>query len=160
MVLSLSAGVDTEYMTRDGYEESLNGAPQTGDDQSVVLDFEDDDSLSVTSIIEARVTTGFDISGIYFLPTLAGRYFHEFADDARDINYSYPTPVASSGITDAENINEVFRTNSPDRNYFHIEAGLGIPLGERLLFELSATKLLGHSFRDEESISAGIRIAF
>ena len=155
--LLLGAGLDVEYMRTDGYSEELAGSGGETRAQGL-LRFEDDDSVSVQSVLEARVTQRVALGNVILLPTLAGRYFHEFANDARDIDFSFLS--FPGGTDDLARTNDSFRTNSPDRNFFHVEVGLGIPIGERLFFDIAATKLLGHSFRDEESISAGIRLAF
>ena len=154
--LLLGVGFDIEYMRTDGYNEKL--ADSGGDTEAQgLLRFEDDDSLSIQSVLEARVTQRVDLGNIVLLPTLAGRYFREFANDARDVDYSF---IGFNPEVDEFRANASFRTNSPDRNFFHVEVGLGIPIGERLFFDIAATKLLGHSFRDEESISAGVRLTF
>jgi hypothetical protein len=107
------------------------------------------------------LTQRLTLGNVVLLPTLAGRYFHEFTNDARDIDYSFLSeqdlPEAGIGLVRTR---DSFRTNSPDRNFYHLELGLGIPIGERLFFDVAATKLFGHSFRDEESIAAGVRLTF
>ena len=70
-------------------EETIAGGDEDIPTVTPKLSFEDDDSLSVTSVIEARLQTVFQFAGITLQPSLAGSYFHEFADDARDIDYSY-----------------------------------------------------------------------
>jgi outer membrane autotransporter protein len=158
IALIVSGGLDVTYFNTDGYQEKLT-SPSDDAGNTPALRFEDDDSLSVTSVIEARLQTTIEVAGVNFQPSVAGRYFHEFADDARDIDYSFATGFAE-GEEEGTRQNASFKTNSPDRNYYHLEAGLAVPISERLLFDIAVTKLLGHSFRDEESISVGFRVAF
>jgi hypothetical protein len=161
---ALSGGIDSEYMWTDGYNEEVVSGEDAEDAETGALSFEDDDSISVTSVLETRATVAVELFGITMLPTVAGRYFHEFADNARTIDYSYPR--ANQSLEDDEGnllpnpVSAETRTNNPDRNYFHLELGLGLPLGEQVVLEAAATTLLGHSFRDEESIAVGLRVTF
>jgi hypothetical protein len=60
----------------------------------------------------------------------------------------------------ASRVSAETRTNNPDRDYFHLELGVGVPLGEQVMLEAAATTLLGHSFREEDSIAIGLRVLF
>ena len=85
------------------------------------------------------------------LPQIRLFYIHEFLNSSRTILTS---PVASPGLGGG------FVTDSPDRNYYSVAAGVStvLPYGIQLFVDYE--RLLGHRYFDDYTISGGLRLGF
>lgn len=77
---------------------------------------------------------------------------HEFDKDQRNVEVSF------TGDTRGKRF--IYKTESPDRNYFEISLGLSVVLPHELQMFANARTILGHDFIDNYALSLGLRKQF
>jgi outer membrane autotransporter protein len=124
---------------------------ETGD-TGLELAFEDQHRTSITSVAglhgSVAISTGFGV----LVPQANFEYLHEFADDQRVLGFSFVGDPARTRFT--------YRTDEPDRDYFHVGAGAVLALPNGWSPFINYRTLVGYSDRSSHTVSLGLRVAF
>lgn len=164
VALTLSAFIDYEKTEVDGFRETgatpipVQPPPPGVDPAPANLQFEDDeyDSLTLILALDLSVLT-FKRTNFALITGASFRYLHELEDDQRTIEALFPEtgPTATSNEI-------VFETNEPDRNYFNVGASVTAVFGANADWSafIDYNADVGHRFRDQHIVSAGVRREF
>ncbi len=102
----------------DGYEEKINN---TDPGFGLALDVSSQDIVSLTSVLGAEALYAISVPWGVLQPQVRFEWEHEFENDSRTIKAFFvedPTPDEETQIR--------IRTDSPDRDFFNIGAGLSL----------------------------------
>lgn len=86
------------------------------------------------------------------VPQVGAEWVHEFLDNQRTIYFRFREDEAGTRLR--------FQTDKPDRNYFHVNAGLVMVFPKDVSAFLNYQVLLGYNDRVAHTLDAGVRIAF
>lgn len=86
------------------------------------------------------------------VPQISGEWVHEFLNNQRVIYFRFREDNAASRLR--------FQNDKPDRDYFHVGAGLVLVLPKDVSAFVSYRVLLGYNDRIAHTLDAGIRIQF
>lgn len=137
-------GVLYRETTIDGFRESgSTGLELAYDDQNI-------QSLTTTAGVFGSVAISTGIGVI--VPQANAEYVHEFLDDQRSVGFRLRQDLAGQRF--------LFETDKPDRNYFHIGAGVSMVLPNGMQPFLNFRELVGYRDRSSHTVTAGLRIPF
>jgi outer membrane autotransporter protein len=117
------------------------------------MGFGDQRVESVTTTVGSQVSYSLSTPWGVLLPHIQGEWFHEYKDNRRDIDVRF-LGDRTSGLT----FNTV--TESPDRNYFTVGAGVSGTFAKGLTAFLNYNTLLGYRNVESHLFSAGARLEF
>ncbi len=86
------------------------------------------------------------------VPQVGAEWVHEYLDDQRVIYFRFREDELGAKLR--------FQTDKPDRNYFHVNAGLVMVFPKDVSAFLSYQVLLGYNDRIAHTLNAGLRIGF
>lgn len=129
----------------------LDAYQETGE-SALTLRVDKQDIESLTGAAGFRLTKTFSGSKAVISPQLSVEIVHEFDDDSRQIVSSY--------VHDPRNLPLIVVTDSPDRDYYTIGAGVSAVLqgGTQLFTEIRSLQSLDDL--NELSFAAGVRFEF
>jgi uncharacterized protein YhjY with autotransporter beta-barrel domain len=133
----------------DGYAEKPRGTqPPTG----LELAYDDQTRESLTSKLGFFASYAVGVGFGVLVPQISAEWVHEFLNDQRVIYFRFREDPAGTHLR--------FETDKPDRNYFHLGAGLVLVLPRDITAFLSYRVLLGYDDRIAHTLDAGLRFAF
>ena len=137
-------GLDWVYTEIDGYTEQGS----TG----LELVFDDADETSFQSRVGFTGSMAFSTGFGVLIPQFSADWVHEFADDQRDLVFSFKGDTSSVDFS--------YEDEEPDSNFFELALGLSAVLPNGWLPFIQARAIVGHDFLDSYSGSLGIRKEF
>jgi outer membrane autotransporter protein len=137
-------GVDFSHTTIDGFSE--RGA--TG--LELLYDRQERTSLTTTAGVFASVAFSTRLGVL--VPQTTLEYVHEFEDNQRAIRFRFRD--------DPENFKFRFQTDPPDRDYFHLGAGLVMVLPSGWSPFINYRALVGYRSESSHTVTAGVRVGF
>ena len=139
-------GLNYRHLSVDGFEESGSGA--TG----LELAYDSQNQESLTSRVGVYGSIAISTRVGVFIPQASFDYIHEFLDDQRSIRFHF--------VGDADETRFRFQTDRPDRDYFHVGAGLVVALPGNFYPFVNYRALLGYEDETSHVVTAGLRVAF
>ncbi len=135
-------GLSWERTDYDTYSETGN----------YVLDltYYDNERTSLQRTLGLTTTAAYSTSFGSVVPQLGIKWFHEFDDDQRDVFVSFVCDTLSERFS--------YQTTTPDRNFFHIDAGVVFVLTNGVQAFANVRTLAGHDYYDSVAGSLGFRI--
>jgi len=128
----------------DSYTESGN----TG----LELSFDENHRTSLQSRLGLFSSVAFSTSFGVIVPQFGVDWVHEFEDDQREIHFSFVNDLRNKSLT--------FQNESPDRDFFEIQAGTSIVMANNVQTYVNYTAITGHNYFDSHSVNFGLRVAF
>jgi len=128
----------------DSYTESGN----TG----LELSFDENHRTSLQSRLGLFSSLAFSTSFGVIVPQFGVDWVHEFEDDQREIHFSFANDLRNKSLT--------FQNESPDRDFFEIQAGTSIVMANNVQTYVNYTAITGHNYFDSHSLNFGLRVAF
>ena len=139
-------GLNYRHLSIDGFQESGSGT--TG----LELAYKSQDQESLTSRVGLYGSMAISTRIGVFIPQASFDYIHEFLDDQRSIRFHF--------VGDADQTQFRFENDPPDRNYFHVGAGLVVALPGGFYPFVNYRALLGYKDQSSHVVTAGLRFAF
>jgi len=118
-------------------------------DSGLELVYHDDQIDSLQTTLGVQGSAAFSTSFGVVVPQVGITWKHEFLNDQRDVQVSFV------GDTRAKRF--IYQTESPDRDFFDINAGVVIALPMGIQTFANVRTLAGHSFFNESSVTIGAR---
>lgn len=137
-------GLDWVYTDYDSYSERGSSGLE--------LTFYDDDKTSLQTTVGLQGSAAFSFRYGVFLPQASLAWKHEFADDQRDINVSFVGDTREKKFT--------FQTDSPDRNFWVLNAGLTLMLPHGFQAFGNYRTWFGNSIYNSHAGTLGLRVNF
>ncbi|HKZ08925.1 MAG TPA: autotransporter outer membrane beta-barrel domain-containing protein [Methylomirabilota bacterium] len=142
-------GVNYSTNSIDGYAENPRGTqPPTG----LELVYDDQHRESLTTRLGFYSSYAFGTGFGVLVPQLSAYWVHEFLNDQRVIYFRFREDNLQARLR--------FQTDKPDRDYFHVGAGLVLVLPKDVSAFVSYRVLLGYDDRIAHTLDAGVRVQF
>ena len=150
------------------YRETINRFtevfPATSlSEEATSFTFEEQRRDSLLSRLEVEVARPLAAGRVVLLPSFRATYLHEFADDPRTIDVASSrflnSLLGEGGVS--EDAAFTLPTNDPDRDYFSLGVGIEArPSRGGWSFSADYRTFVGHSFQDQHSVAASVRLRF
>lgn len=142
-------GVNYSNNNIASYEENPR-QNQTATGLELAYDRQHRESLTTRLGIFASYAIGVGFGVL--VPQLTAEWVHEFLNDQRTIFFTFREDNAGTRLR--------FQTDVPDRDYFHVGAGVVLVLPKNIAAFINYRVLLGYDDRVAHTLSAGLRVAF
>jgi uncharacterized protein YhjY with autotransporter beta-barrel domain len=136
------------------HESAIAGFRETGN-TGIELIYGDQTVVSLTTTAGVfssyAISTGFGV----IVPQVAGEYIHEFANDQRTVPFTFVNATTRPTFR--------FLTESPDRDYFTVAAGVVLLLPSGLTPFVNYVEVLGQNDaanRTQRTVTLGLRFGF
>ena len=151
--LTIGPRVGINYSTNDiaGYSEvGQQNKPDFDTGLEVAYDGQHRESLvtKIGFLASYALGVGFGV----LVPQISAEWVHEFLNDQRVIYFRFREDNAGTRLR--------FQTDKPDRDYFHVGAGLVMVFPKDVSAFVSYQVLLGYNDRIAHTLNAGLRIGF
>lgn len=150
---ALTAGprVGVNYSTNDigSFAENPRG---NQDPTGLEVAYDDQHRESLVSKVGFFASYAIGVGFGVLVPQISGEWVHEFLNDQRVIYFRFREDNNGTRIR--------FQTDRPDRDYFHLGAGLVLVLPRDISAFVSYRVLLGYDDRIAHTLNAGLRVAF
>jgi outer membrane lipase/esterase len=147
-------GINVSPYLRGNYNRlEVDGFDEQGG-AGMAVGFGDQTVESVTSVLGAQLSYAVSTVKGVFTPYIHGEWRHEFEDSGRVI------PVRFLGNTSSPSLTFGTLTDSPDRNYFNLGAGVSATFAHGISGFLNYDTLLGYSRITSHALMAGARFEF
>ncbi len=130
---------------------NYNSYSETGD-SGLELRFSKNHRNSLQSRLGLFGSAAFSTGFAVIVPQLGVDWIHEFQNDQRDIYFSF--------AGDTRNRLFSFQNESPDRDFFEVNAGASMVFAHGAQAFVNYRALAGHSYFDGHSASVGLRLEF
>jgi outer membrane autotransporter protein len=149
--LTVGPRAGVSYLTNsiNGYAE--NPRP-TQSPTGLELVYDDQHRESLTTKLGFFASYAFGVGFGVLVPQVNAEWVHEFLDNQRVVYFRFREDNLQARLR--------FQTDKPDRDYFHVGAGLVLVLPKDISAFVSYRALLGYNDRIAHTLDAGIRIAF
>jgi uncharacterized protein YhjY with autotransporter beta-barrel domain len=173
---SVSGFADSDYAGQDynagilvGYDmnfDSLTIGPRVGfnwvrndyksynetGNSGLELHFNDDYRTSLLSSFGVFASYAVSTSFGVIVPQTGVNWIHEFANNQRDITFSFMGDTRSKTFT--------FQNERPDRDFLEINAGTSFVLPHGIQAFVNYRGIAGHSYFNSHGVNAGVRLEF
>ena len=139
-------GLNYRNLSIDEFQE--NGSGATG----LELAYGSQTQESLTSRVGLYGSIAISTRIGVFIPQASFDYIHEFLDDQRSIRFHF--------VGDADRTPFRFDTDPPDRDYFHVGAGLVVALPGGFYPFVNYRALVGYEDESSHLVTVGLRVAF
>lgn len=138
------AGVSYLDRRLAGYKESGN----TG----IELDYDNQNISSLTTNVGVFASMAVNTRWGVLVPQATAEYVHEFLNDKRTVGFRFVDTISQQRF--------VFRTDSPDRDFFNLGIGSVFVLPSGMSTFVNVRQLIGYSDRRATNVTVGLRMAF
>lgn len=134
----------------DGFTERMSQTAAAGGGLALDIDSQHFDSMTLTA--GATVSSEWQTAFGKIYPQATAEYVHEFKNDN--------DPSTGRFVNDSSRTTIVLLTDSPDRNYFNLGAGLIASFADNVTGFVRYQALLGYEDLDVQAVEIGIRANF
>ncbi len=151
--LTFGPRIGVNYSTIDiaGYEE-VGQQNRPDFDTGLELAYKRQHRDSLTTRLGILASYAFGLGFGVLVPQFTAEWVHEFLNDQRTILFKFRQDSAGSQLR--------FQTDVPDRDFFHVGAGVVLVLPKNLSVFLNYRTLLGYNDRAAHTLNAGLRVGF
>lgn len=149
--LTVGPRFGVNYTTNNiaSYEEV---ARRTQSPTGLELAYDDQHRDSLTTRLGLYASYAVGVGFGVIVPQFTAEWVHEFLNDQRTIFFKFREDNAGTQLR--------FQSDVPDRDYFHLGAGLVFVLPKNISAFMSYRVLLGYNDRIAHTLNAGLRVGF